>query len=133
MQVQPYLFFEGRCDEAIAFYKETLGAEVAMLMRGKDSPDKSMRHAGNENLVMHASLKIGEAGVMVSDGRGTGNPEFKGFALSVDIKDAAEFDKKFAALSAGGNVVMPPDKTFFAQRFAMVHDKFGVLWMLTVE
>jgi len=133
MQVQPYLFFEGRCDEAIAFYKETLGAEVGMLMRWKDSPDKSMCTPANENRVMHASLKIGEARVMVSDGRGTGNPEFKGFALSIDCRDEAEVDKKFAALSAGGAVMMAPDKTFFSKRFAMVHDKFGVLWMLIVE
>jgi len=133
MQVQPYLFFEGRCDEAIAFYKETLGAEVGMLMRWKDSPDKSMGTPENENRVMHASLKIGESRVMVSDGRGTGNPEFKGFALSVNVKDEADLDKTFAALSAGGDVVMPPGKTFFSPRFAMAHDKFGVLWMLIVE
>ena len=133
MQVQPYLFFEGRCDEAIAFYKETLGAEVGMLMRWKDSPDKSMGTPENENRVMHASLKIGESRVMVSDGRGTGTPDFKGFALSINVKDEADHDKKFAALSAGGHVVMPPGKTFFSPRFAMAHDKFGVLWMLIVE
>lgn len=133
MQVQPYLFFEGRCDEAIAFYKEALGAEVGMLMRWKDSPEKSMCTPQNENRVMHASLTIGNSRVMVSDGQGSGNPTFKGFALSIDAKDEADLDKKFAALSAGGNVIMPPGKTFFSPRFAMATDKFGVTWMLIVE
>ena len=92
MQVQSYLFFDGRCDEAIEFYKKTLGAEVGMLMRWKDSPDKEMCSPGNENKVMHASLKIGETRVMASDGRNTGNPKFDGFALSVDAKDAADVE-----------------------------------------
>ena len=102
MQVQSYLFFDGRCDEAIEFYKKTLGAEVDMLMRWKDSPDKSMCSPGNENKVMHASLKIGETRVMASDGRNTGNPNFDGFALSVDAKDAADADRLFKGLSDGG-------------------------------
>ncbi len=133
MHVQPYLFFEGRCDEAIEFYKHTLGAEVDMLMRWKDSPDKLMCSPGNENKVMHASLKIGETRVMASDGRNTGKPDFKGIALSINAKDESDLDRKFHALSAGGNVVMQPSKTFFSPRFGMTHDKFGVLWMLIVE
>ena len=133
MQVQPYLFFEGRCDEAIEFYKKALGAEVGMLMRWKDSPDKSMSTPGNEDKVMHASLKIGGTRVMASDGRNSGKPDFKGVALSLDAKDEADLDRMFKALSAGGNVVMQPTKTFFSPRFAMTHDKFGVLWMLIVE
>ena len=119
MQVQPYLFFDGRCEEAIEFYKKALGAEVDMLMRWKDSPDKSMCSPGNENKVMHASLKIGETRVMASDGRNTGNPEFKGFALSLDAKDEAEADRLFNALSTGGKVTMPLGKTFFSPRFGM--------------
>ena len=86
MQVQPYLFFDGRCEEAIDFYKKTLGAEVAMLMRWKDSPDKSMATPANADKVMHAPLKIGETRVMASDGRNTGNPKFEGFALSLNPK-----------------------------------------------
>src|SRR4249920_612024 len=104
MQVQSYLFFDGRCDEAIEFYKKTLGAEVGMLMRFKDGPDQSMCKHGDETKVMHASLKIGETRVMASDGRNTGHPEFKGFALSVNAKDEAEADRLFSGLSAGGNV-----------------------------
>lgn len=133
MQVQSYLFFDGRCEEAIDFYKKTLGAEVGMLMRWKDCPDKSMCTPSNENKVMHASLKIGETRVMASDGRNTGNPEFKGFALSVNAKDEPEADRLFNSLSAGGNVVMPLGKTFFSPRFGMATDKFGVNWMVIVE
>jgi PhnB protein len=133
MQVQSYLFFDGRCEEAIDFYKKTLGAEVGMLMRWKDSPDKSMCTPSNENKVMHASLKIGETRVMASDGRNTGNPEFKGFALSVNAKDEADADRLFNSLSAGGNVMMPLGKTFFSSRFGMATDKFGVNWMVIVE
>jgi PhnB protein len=133
MQVQPYLFFDGRCDEAIAFYKKTLGAEVGILMRWKDSPDTSMCTPGNADKVMHSSLKIGDTGVMASDGRNTGNPDFKGFALSLNAKDEADADRMFNALADGGQVTMPLSKTFFSPRFGMVADKFGVQWMVIVE
>lgn len=133
MQVQSYLFFDGRCEEAIEFYKKTLGAEVGMLMRWKDSPDKSMCTPDNENKVMHASLTIGETRVMASDGRNTGNPKFDGFALSVNAKDDADADRLFNGLSTDGKVVMPLGKTFFSPRFGMTQDKFGVNWMVIVE
>lgn len=132
MQVQPYLFFDGRCDEALEFYQKTLGAEVAMLMRWKDSPDKSACTPANENKVMHSSVRIGETTLMASDGRNTGNPNFQGFALSINAKDEADADRIFNALAAGGNVMMPLGKTFFSPRFGMTHDKFGVLWMVIV-
>jgi PhnB protein len=132
MQVQPYLFFDGRCDEAIDFYKSSLGAKVEMLMRWKDNPDKSMCTPGNENKVMHSSLTIGDARVMVSDGRNSGNPKFDGFALSLDAKDEADADRLFNALANGGEVVMALAKTFFSPRFGMVRDKFGVHWMIIV-
>ena len=89
MQVQPYLFFDGRAEEAIEFYKKAVNAEVGMLMRWKDSPEKSMCTPNNENKVMHASLKIGNTQVMASDGENKGHPDFKGFALSLDAKDEA--------------------------------------------
>lgn len=133
MQVQSYLFFDGRCEEAIEFYKKTIGAEVSMLMRWKDSPEKSGCAPGNENKVMHASLKIGETRVMASDGRCTGNPEFKGFALSLNAKNEADADRLFNGLSAGGKVMMPLGKTFFSPRFGMTTDKFGVNWMVIIE
>ena len=133
MQIQPYLFFDGRCDEAIEFYKSVFGAEVGMLMRWKDSPDKSMCTPANENKVMHSSVTIGESRVMMSDGRNSGVPKFEGFALSVNAKDDADADRMFNALAVGGQVTMPMSKTFFAPRFGMVADKFGMHWMILVE
>jgi PhnB protein len=132
MQIQPYLFFDGRCEEAIAFYKQALGAEVGMLMRWKDSPDKSMCTPGNADKVMHSSVRIGEATVMMSDGRNTGNPKFEGFALSLDAKDEADAHRMFNALADGGQVTMPLSKTFFSSCFGMCADKFGVHWMVIV-
>ena len=132
MQVQPYLFFDGRCEEALAFYKKALGAEVGMLMRFKQSPDKTMCAPGSEDKVMHATFKVGETSIMASDGRNSGQPDFKGFALSVGVKHAAEVDRMFGALSEGGQVMMPLTETFFSPRFGMLADKFGVQWMLLV-
>jgi PhnB protein len=132
MQIQPYLFFDGRCDEAIEFYKKTLGAKVKALMRWKDSPDKSMATPVNADKVMHSSIKIGETTMMASDGRNTGHPEFKGFSLSLIASNPAEAEKLFAALGDGGQVQMPLGKTFFSPSFGMVADKFGVSWMIVV-
>ena len=133
MHVQSYLFFDGRCEEAIEFYKKTLDAKVDMLMRFKEGPDQSTCKPGSENKVMHASLTIGETRVMASDGHNAGNPEFKGFALSLNAKDEADADRLFNGLSAGGKVMMPLGKTFFSPRFGMTTDKFGVNWMVIVE
>lgn len=136
MQVEPYLFFDGRCEEAIEFYRRALGAEVTMLLRWKDCPEqpknKDMIPPGSENKVMHARLKIGEAAVMASDGRCTGKPSFQGFALSLDAANEAEADRMFNALADGGQVQMPLGKTFFSLRFGMVADRFGVSWMVLV-
>jgi PhnB protein len=132
MLIQPYLFFEGRADEAIEFYKKTLGAKLEMSMRFKDAPDQSMISPGSADKVMHAAIKIGDAVMLMSDGRNTGKPNFQGFSLTIYPKDEAEADKVFGALSAGGEVRMPMDKTFFAKRFGMLADKFGVGWMIIV-
>ena len=132
MQVQPYLFFDGRCDEAIAFYRSALGAEVNMLMRFKDAPDPGMIRPGSEDKVMHASLRIGEATVLVSDGRASEAPNFQGFSLTVSAADDAEADRIFTALADGGQVTMPMAKTFFSSRFGMLTDRFGVGWIVLV-
>jgi PhnB protein len=135
MQVQPYLFFDGRCEEALDFYKKTLGAKVEMMMRFKESPEPpkpGMCPPGSDDKVMHASFKIGETSVMGSDGRCTGHPDFKGFALTITAKTEAEAEKTFNALSDGGQVQMPMMKTFFSPKFGMVADKFGVGWMVIV-
>jgi PhnB protein len=130
MPVTPYLFFDGRAEEAIEFYKKTLGAEVEALMRFKECPDQSTCAPGSENKVMHACIKIGGTAVMASDGRCTGHPKFDGFALSVEAKDEADAERKFNALADGGQVQMPLGKTFFAKSFGMVADRFGVGWMV---
>jgi PhnB protein len=132
MQIQPYLFFDGRCEEAIEFYRKALGAKVDALMRFKESPDQSMCAPGSGEKVMHASLRIGDTTVMASDGRCEGKPSFQGFALSIAAKSEAEADRMFAALSDGGQVQMPLAKTFFSPRFGMTADRFGVSWMILV-
>ena len=132
MLIQPYLFFEGRCDEALAFYQEALGAEVVMLMRFKDSPDLGMCQPGAEDKVMHASFRVGETTVLASDGRCGGQASFQGFSLSLTVADEAEADRLFAALADGGQVRMPLTRTFWSPRFGMVADRFGVSWMIYV-
>jgi PhnB protein len=130
MQIQPYLFFDGRCEEAIEFYRGTLGAEVTMLMRFKEGPGPSS--PGTEDKVMHASLRIGDTTVLASDGRCLGPPKFQGFALSLTVSDESEAERLFAVLGNGGQVQMPMAKTFFSPRFGMVTDRFGVFWMIYV-
>jgi PhnB protein len=135
MQVQPYLFFDGRCEEAIEFYRSKLGAEVTRLARFKDAPEPhrpGMIPPGGENKVMHANLRIGDTTVLASDGRCQGKPSFQGFALSLIASSDAEAERMFAALADGGQVQMPLTKAFFSSRFGMVADRFGVSWMVTV-
>lgn len=130
--IQPYLHFNGRCEEAIEFYRKALGAEVTMLLRFKDAPEPAMCMPGLENKVMHANLRIGETVILASDGRCTGQISFAGFSLSLTVKNVADADRFFAALSDGGQVQMPLEKTFFSPRFGMVADRFGVSWMVYV-
>ena len=135
MLIQSYLFFDGRAEEALEFYKKALGAKVEMLMRFKEAPDPpppGMVPPGFENKVMHTSLRIGETVVMASDGCTEGNPSFKGFSLSLAVEKAADADRLFAALADGGQVQMPLGKTFWSPRFGMVTDRFGMGWMINV-
>jgi PhnB protein len=135
MQVHPYLFFDGRCEEAIEFYRNVLGAEVTMLMRFKDSPEPhapGMVPPGSENKVMHASFRIGDTMMMASDGQCLGKPNFQGFSLALSAPDDAKAEQLFAALADGGQVQMPMTKTFFSSHFGMVADRFGVGWMVIV-
>jgi PhnB protein len=130
MQVQPYLSFEGRCDEAIEFYKKAIGAKVDMLMRFKEAPDQSMVSPGSGDKVMHAALRAGDTQLLMSDGRCTGSPNFSGIALALSAASDADADRIFNALAEGGKVNMPMATTFFASRFGMCADKFGVGWMV---
>jgi PhnB protein len=135
MQIQPYLFFDGRAEEAAEFYRAKLGAGIVMLMRNKDSPDKpppGMLPPNSENKVMHMALKIGDTTVLASDGECKGKPSFQGFSLSLTVKDEAEAGRMFAALADGGQVRMPLTKTFFSPSFGMLADRFGVGWMVYV-
>lgn len=135
MQVSPYLFFEGRADEAAAFYAEALGAEVTALVRYKDAPapaDPAMVPPGSAEKVLHMALRIGGATLMGSDGRCSGEADFQGFSLSLTVQDEAEAGRRFAALADGGEVRMPLARTFFSPRFGMVADRFGVAWMVYV-
>jgi len=132
--VQSYLFFNGRCDEAVEFYRKALGAEVQLTMRYKESPEPpppGMIPAGWENKVMHTSFRIGETLVMASDGCSEG-AKFEGFSLSLSLPAAADVDRAFNALAAGGKVKMPLNKTFWSPRFGMLEDKFGIGWMVSV-
>ena len=136
MQIQPYLFFDGRCEEAAAFYRRTLGAEVTMMLRFKDGPPQPTGQCSvppeAAEKVMHMSLRIGETTVLVSDGRCQGNPSFQGFALSLTVANEKEAERVFNALGDGGQVQMPLGKTFFSPSFGMVADRFGVSWMVYV-
>jgi len=129
MRVEPYLYFNGRCEEAVDFYRRAIGAEVTMLTRFKDNPG-TPAPAGAENNVMHASLRIGETTLLASDGQGHGKPEFQGFSLSLTVPADAEAERLFAALADDGCVQIPLSSTPFASRFGMVVDRFGVLWTI---
>ena len=134
MTIEPYLFFNGHCEEAIEFYKKALGAEVLLLMRYKESPESpppGMVPAGWDNKIMHTSLRIGDANLMASDGCSDGL-NFQGFSLSLSVTDEAQAQRVFAALGVGGQVRMPLSKTFWSRCFGMVTDRFGVGWMVTV-
>lgn len=134
LAVQPYLAFNGRAEEAIEFYRDALGAEVEMLMRFKDSPDPAMCSSENLDKVMHASLRIGDVTVFASDGQCQGEAEagFRGFSLSLTASSVADAERLFGALAEGGQVCMPLSKTFFAETFGVVSDRFGVSWMIIV-
>lgn len=132
--VQAYLFFGGRCEEAIAFYTQALGARPGMLMRFDQAPDQpppGMLAEGWQKKVMHTEFTVGETLIMASDGCNSGNP-FSGFSLSLTLADETEAQRAFAALSEGGEVVMPLTKTFWSPCFGMLKDRFGVSWMLTI-
>ena len=134
MAIEPYLFFNGCCEQAIEFYKKALGAEVLMVMRYKESPElppPGMVPAGWENKIMHTSLRIGNANVMASDGCSEG-VNFQGFSLSLSLANEVEAQRAFANLGEGGQVRMPLGKTFWSPCFGMVTDRFGVGWMVTV-
>jgi PhnB protein len=135
MLILPYLNFDGRCEEALEFYKKALGAEVTMLMRYGENPEPpppGTMTPGTENKVMHSSFRVGDTTVMASDGHCKGEPKFQGVTLNLTLNSVAEADRIFNALADGGKVNMPLDKTFFSPRFGMLTDRFGLGWMIYV-
>lgn len=133
MPIQPYLFFNGRCEEALDFYQQALGARLEMLMRFSESPEPpppGMVAPGQEHKVMHASMRIGDSMVMASDGCPGEPSHFEGFALSLSAADAGQARTLFDALLVGGEVRMPLGPTFWSPCFGMVSDRFGVCWMI---
>ena len=134
MTIQPYLSFEGRCEEALEFYKSAVGAEVTMLMRWKDMPgDKSQITPGSENKVMHSAIRIGDTEILASDGRGSGKPTFQGISLALRVATKADAERVFAALGRGGQVHQALTQTFFSPAFGVLADGFGVTWMVLVH
>ncbi|MCA9186916.1 MAG: VOC family protein [Pirellulaceae bacterium] len=135
MHVKPYLYFNGRTDEALKFYRQALGAEVLFSMRFGDSPDKSSIRPGTEDKIMHATFRIGDSEIMASDGICDENvpATFAGISLTVYAANIDHAEQLFAALGDGGHVQMPMTETFFSPRFGMVADRFGVSWMVLVE
>lgn len=133
MKVQAYITFYGRCEEALAFYKKSVGAEVTGLMRWKESPDKDMKAPpGYEEKIMNAAFRIGETQLMADDGMSDKAVEYKGMTLAIEVADDIEAKRVFTAMSEGGKVTMPLMKTFWTSSFGMLTDKFGVPWMVNV-
>ena len=138
MQVQPYLMFDGRCEEALAFYAQALGAQTQLLMRFRDSPEPpagecSASAAVPGDKVMHAELRVGETTLMASDGMAGGHPVFNGISLTLSVASEVEARSRFDALADGGTVVAPMAKTFFSPAFGMVNVRFGVSWMVLAD
>jgi PhnB protein len=131
--VQPYLFFDGRCEEALEFYRGAIGATVDMMMRFKESPEPAHAPAGAGDKIMHAAFRVGETQILASDGHCAGKPVFQGFGLALNARNDAEAEKLFGAVGAGGQVLQPLIKTFFASKFGMVADRFGIMWMVIAE
>jgi PhnB protein len=133
--IEPYLFFNGRCEEAIEFYRKALGAEVEMMMRYKESPEPPPPGTvprGFEDKIMHSSFRIGQTTVMASDGCSAGKASFEGFSLGLHVSSDAEAHRAFSALADGGKIKMPLTKTFWSPRFGMLEDRFGIGWMINV-
>jgi PhnB protein len=131
--VQPYLFFDGRCEEALEFYRTALGAEILMLMRYKESPDPNSCAPGSGEKIMHCTFRVGPVNLMASDGNCGNKPVFEGFSLALTVSSEAEAQKFYNALAKDGQVQMPLTKTFFSPSFGMVADRFGVGWMIMAQ
>jgi PhnB protein len=132
MPVQPYLFFEGRCQEAIDFYTDALGATTLMRMTYGESPVPTSQPPENADRIMHATIRVGDGEILLSDGHMAHPAAFQGFGLTLTAADDNEARRFFTRLAEHGTISMPLSETFFASAFGMVIDRFGVLWMIMV-
>jgi PhnB protein len=132
MDVQPYLSFQGRAQEALDFYKAAVGAKVDMVMHFKDAPKEMQAQMPPTSMdkVMHAAFHVGDTQLFATDGECMGSPSFTGISLTINASSNEEAEKVFAALGKGGQTTMPMSETFFAHRFGVLADKFGVKWMV---
>ncbi len=129
MQITPYIFLNGRCEEAIAFYGAALGAKTVFLQRFKDAPAQDCARTGPQEGIMHAALQIGDSQLFVSDGNGS-QQTMSGVSLAISVKNKAEGERIFASLAQDGHISMPFQKTFWAEGFGMLTDRFGIAWMV---
>lgn len=133
MQVNPYLLYNGNCEEAFNYYVRALGGKVDMMARYQGSPAADHVPPEWASKVMHAQLSIDGEVLMAADAPpGAAKPP-AGFAVSLQVEDPAKADRVFAALADGGEITMPIDKTFWARRFGMCVDRFGIPWMINCE
>jgi PhnB protein len=130
MTPHPYLLFDGRCAEAFRFYAECLGGEVVMAMTYGGSPLAGMAPADWGDKILHATLRLGDQTLGGADPPPDRYHPPAGFAVTFDIDAPAEADRVFAALAAGGRIEVPIGETFWAARFGMLTDRFGIPWMI---
>ncbi|HEY1213180.1 MAG TPA: VOC family protein [Bryobacteraceae bacterium] len=133
MQLNPYLIFNGQCEAAFKFYEQSLGGKITAMFKNEGSPMAEHVPAEWLNKILHARMTVGNQVLMGSDGRPGGHEEPKGFSLSLSVNDPAEAERLFHSLADGGQVQMPMQKTFWAERFGMLIDRFGTPWMVNCE
>ena len=129
----PYLGFDGQCEEAFKFYEKALGGKIVMMMRLADAPPEVPRTPETERRVMHARLKVGDRYLMGGDAPQQMFSKPQGFCVSIQVDEAADAERVFAALAEGGKINMPLAPTFWSERFGMLIDKFGIPWMVNCE
>jgi len=129
MNVQTYLFFDGRCEEAIEFYKAVFGADLLYSMRFREGPPNLVT-AENEEKIFHATMRFGETVINLSDDLKQERGSFGGFAILAHLDNDASAEEAFESLQEGGRVGMPIQEVFWASRYGIVTDRFGVTWKI---
>jgi PhnB protein len=133
MQLNPYLTFNGQCEAAFKFYEQCLGGKIVAMVPHAGTPAEEHVPAEWRNKILHASLTIGNEVLMGSDAPPDRYEESKGFSVTLGVNDPAEAERIFNALAEKGTVQMPLEQTFWAARFGMLVDRFGIPWMINCE